>query len=74
MVLRGVCSFASVEVTLRERANGDFEYVQWVEPRSWASWFGHAKATRSLVFHFVKIVHWRGGRKIATFELDDKQL
>lgn len=168
----------SVEVTLRERANGDFEYVQWLEPRSWASWFGRAKATRSqlqfrndllvtiacedpggvrtpppdlspgvidefavrlraradiargarqaeysvwtggesvetwilevsgaetvrtpdgnyetlkfrlgsgtewiegwsaplLVFHFVKIVHWRGGKKIATFELDDKRL
>jgi hypothetical protein len=168
----------TVEVTLRERADGEFEYVRWVTPRSWASWLGRAKATRSqlqfrndllvpvacegphgvrtpppdlapgvidalavrlraradiargarrveysvwtggevletwilevsgaetvrtpdgnyetlkfrlgsgtewiegwsaplLVFHFVKIVHWRDGKKIGTFELDDKQL
>lgn len=167
-----------VEVTLREHPDGDFEYVQWVEPRSWASWFRRPSVTRSrlqfsnellvplayedahgvhkpppglapeaidvlavrlraradiargarqaeytvwnggeatdpwtlevsgteivrtpdgtyetlkfrlgsgaewiegwsaplLVFHFVKIVHWRAGKKLATFELDDKQL
>lgn len=36
-----------VEITLRERAEGGFDYVQWVMPRSWASWFGRSIRSHS---------------------------
>lgn len=37
----------TVEVTLREGTDGIFEYVQWVTPRSWASWFWRPVRLRS---------------------------
>jgi hypothetical protein len=30
----------TVEITLRERPDQIFEYVEWVTPRSWGSWLG----------------------------------
>lgn len=36
-----------VEVTLRERMEGGYDYVQWVMPRGWASWFGRSTRTHS---------------------------
>jgi hypothetical protein len=30
----------TVEITLRERPDNTFEYVEWVTPRSWGSWLG----------------------------------
>lgn len=35
----------TVEITLRERLDGELEYVRWVTPRGWTSWF--RKASRS---------------------------
>ena len=37
----------SVEVTLRQRPDGAYEYVHWVSPRSWAGWFGRTSVLRS---------------------------
>lgn len=35
-----------VEITLRERLGGEFEYVQWVMPAEWGAWFKEPAATR----------------------------
>jgi hypothetical protein len=37
----------TVEVTLRQRPDGAYEYAQWAAPRSWASWFGRTTVLRS---------------------------
>jgi hypothetical protein len=37
----------TVEVTLRTRLDGEFEYVQWTSPRSWATWFARPRRTLS---------------------------
>lgn len=37
----------TVELTLTRRPDGSYEYVEWVAPRSWASWFRRAAVTRS---------------------------
>lgn len=37
----------TVELTLRERPDGSFEYVEWVTPRSWAGWIGRATVVRT---------------------------
>lgn len=39
----------TVEVTLRQRPDGAYEYVQWAAPRSWARWFGGTTVLRSRV-------------------------
>jgi hypothetical protein len=37
----------TVEITLRTRLDGEFEYVQWISPRSWATWFARPRRTLS---------------------------
>lgn len=37
----------TVEVTLNERPDGDFDYVQWVMPRGWATWFVRPATTKA---------------------------
>lgn len=37
----------TVEVTLRQRPDGAYEYVHGSAPRSWASWFGRTTVQRS---------------------------
>lgn len=35
-----------VEITLRERLDGELEYVEWVTPTEWGAWFKEPAATR----------------------------
>lgn len=37
----------TVEITLRERPGGVFEYVRWVTPTGWAAWFRDPEVTRT---------------------------
>lgn len=37
----------TVEITLRERLGGRFEYTRWVTPRRWGSWFREPARTQT---------------------------
>ena len=40
-----------VEITLRERLDGELEYTRWVMPRGWARWFRNASRSCSTLVY-----------------------
>jgi hypothetical protein len=50
----------TVEVTLREGTGGNYEYVLWVTPRSWASWFWRPTRLRSTLAYRDELLVPRG--------------